>query len=323
MFLCITASPPPPPIYACACANLYHVTASRSHVHVKCARARERERFSKTLIVYLVVRICQFFSVHMMASTSADLSEVLLTQTKQTKRKATSAATTTAAKKRKQTKSESATTTTTAKKRGRGRPPANNGFGSGKKAIANVHKLLSDLGVERPASVSSCLKAALLNGFVTLKRPADDPEGKFGLDQVVVTGDCLCCNEKDLTCRIRDILYQPDYGGCDYEDGGEEAPLKCSDEHCGIGIYVTGLCNGSPAFDSGKFHNHCQSCPLFGVCIGDYREVHCDRCGSHYYAGGMGGSCYNCKGKGKGKKKTGGGGGGRRWCWVHVSDTVF
>ena len=263
-----------------------------------------------------------------MASASTDLPELPLANTKQTKRKATSGAVATAAKKRKQTKSDSAAGDTTpaaatTKKKGRGRPPANNGFGSGKKALTNVHKLLSDLGVERPTSVSSCLKAAILNGSITLKRPADDPDSEFGLDQVVIEGECLCCGEEGLTCRVRDILYQPDYGGCDYEDGGEEAPFKCTDESCGIGIYVTGLCSGSPSFDSGKFHNHCQACPMFGVCIGDYREAHCDRCGSHYFAGGMGGSCYNCKGKGKGKKKTGGGGGGRRWCWVKVSDPVF
>ena len=230
------------------------------------------------------------------------------TKSKPSKRKASgSAVTPTATKKRKDTKSDS-----TSK---RGRRPANNGFGSGKKAVENIHKLLSDLGVEEPKKVSCCLKAGILNGCIVLKRPAEDPEGQYGLDQVLTTGDCLICDEEDLTCRIRNILYQPDYGGGDYEDGGEEAPFKCTGEDCDLGIYITGLCSGSPTFDSGKFHNHCKECPLFGICIGDYREVHCRKCGDHFFAGGMGGSCYNCKGKGKGKK--GGGGKGR---WVKITE---
>ena len=37
------------------------------------------------------------------------------------------------------------------------------------------------------------------------------------------------------------------------------------------------MCEGEPRFDDGKFHNHCTKCPGFGMCIDDYREVHCDR----------------------------------------------
>lgn len=241
-------------------------------------------------------------------SATTDQLDLTSTSTKRTSSRATR-------------KRKAATSTDAIAKRGRGQSAAaNDGFGKGKKGIENVHQLLSDLGVDRPESVSSCLKAGILNGCITLKRPAEDPEGKHGLDQVIVTGDCLSCGEENMPCRIRDILYQPDYGGGDYEDGGMEAPFKCVDEDCGLGMYVTNLCSSAPHFDSGKFHNHCQACPLFGVCIGDYREVHCDRCGGHYFAGGMGGSCYNCKGKGLGKKRGRGGRGRRTWCWVHTSD---
>ena len=135
-------------------------------------------------------------------------------------------------------------------------------LGAGKKSIQKVHQLLSDLGVDRPESLSNCLKTGIINSCITLKRPAEDPEG-------------------NMLCRILDILYQPDYGGRDYEDGGVDAPFKCANEDCGLGIYVTDLCSGEPHFDSSKFHNHCQACPLFDVCID---EVHC---GDHYFSGGM------------------------------------
>jgi hypothetical protein len=35
--------------------------------------------------------------------------------------------------------------------------------------------------------------------------------------QVLKVGGCLVCGE-DLKCTIKDVLYQPDYGGNDYED---------------------------------------------------------------------------------------------------------
>ena len=216
----------------------------------------------------------------------------------------------------------SGTKKTKAAATGTKRRPANNGFGRGKKAIENVHKLLGDLGIVNPESVSSCLKAGILNGSITLKRSEDDPDGEYGLDQVIVTGSCLVCGEEDLKCTLRDVLYQPDYGGLDYEDGGLEAPFKCKDEDCSLGIYVTGMCSGSPGFDTGKFHNHCRECPQFGTCIGDYREAHCYNCGKHYFAGMMGGPCFNCEGKkkGRGKGRSGGGGGGgrRQWVWTFV-----
>ena len=31
-----------------------------------------------------------------------------------------------------------------------------------------------------------------------------------------------------------------------------------------------------------------------GLLAGDYREVHCNKCGDHYFAGSYGGKCYTC-----------------------------
>ena len=36
--------------------------------------------------------------------------------------------------------------------------------------------------------------------------------------QVIARGNCLTECDSDLECTIKDILYQPDYGGMDYED---------------------------------------------------------------------------------------------------------
>ena len=47
-----------------------------------------------------------------------------------------------------------------------------------------VHDLLKSLGVENPTKVSCCLKAGIMNGYVKLLAPENDPEGEFGLDQV-------------------------------------------------------------------------------------------------------------------------------------------
>jgi len=84
---------------------------------------------------------------------------------------------------------------------------------------------------------------------------------------------------------------QSGYGN-DFGDGGPGGAMRC--EECG-GNYITGLCCGSPGFDSGKFHNHCCECSDFGQCIGDYRSQHCHRCGDHFFAGLSGFRC-PCRG---------------------------
>ena len=144
--------------------------------------------------------------------------------------------------------------------------------GKGQKSARKeaVNQLFRDAGVD-PNKVNKCLKAGVLNGHVPLTE-----EGTINLDQVLLKSGCNCCS-KELTCTIRDALYQIEYGGNEYEDGGEHAAVQCNNEEefdgdgCG-GNFITGLCNGNIHFDSGKFHNHCGKCANFGHCIGDYRS---------------------------------------------------
>ncbi|KAH8047582.1 hypothetical protein JL722_13026 [Aureococcus anophagefferens] len=124
---------------------------------------------------------------------------------------------------------------------------------------------------------SLCLKAGILRGHVVL-------DEALGRDQVLNEGGCCSCGN-DLVCTVGDAMDQPDYGGMDYGNGGEEAPVQCED--C-CGNYLTGMCEGQMRFDSGKFHNHCGRCPDFGVCIHDYRNAHCELCGTHWFQGNSG-----------------------------------
>ena len=152
-------------------------------------------------------------------------------------------------------------------------PTPKGGARKGALEMERVNQLFRDVGISDPRKVNKCLKAGVLKGFVPLTE-----EGSLDLDHVLLKSGCMCCS-KELTCTIRDALYQIEYGGNEYEDGGEHAAIKCTNEEefdgdgCG-GNFITGLCNGQPQFDSGKFHNHCGKCPNFGHCIGDYRS-HC------------------------------------------------
>ena len=102
--------------------------------------------------------------------------------------------------------------------------------------------------------VNPCLKRGLLDGHVQLPPPlADEAADRAAcLAVVVCSGGCCACS-RGLEATLADVLDQPPYGGCDYEDGGEYGAVQCED--C-CGNYVTGLCSGRPDFDSGKFHNH-------------------------------------------------------------------
>jgi hypothetical protein len=155
---------------------------------------------------------------------------------------------------------------------------------SGRTNPKGVDSRLEALHVEKINSVSKCLRKGIQLGHIDLS--GDDP-----LSNVVLDGKCCCC-DAPLRATVKELLYQPDYAGLDYEDGGDSAPVQCT--KCQNGNYVTHLCHGKPEFDSGKFHNHCTRCPGFGQCIGDYRESHCENCGKHFFQGLSGFSCPNC-----------------------------
>ena len=149
--------------------------------------------------------------------------------------------------------------------RGRGKPASH-------LACSEVDRLLAAVGV-KVGSASLCVKAAIQRGHIKVTGQEAD------LEQVVLSAEGECGHT--IRASLGALLQQPDYAGLDYEDGLQEATVLCSEEGCGEDgegrTYVTGLCEGRPRFDSGKFHNHCTECPGFGQCIHDYREAHCDR----------------------------------------------
>ena len=153
-----------------------------------------------------------------------------------------------------------------------------------------VHTLLKQCSVPDPGKVCKCLKAGIMNGFVTLLPPSQDPEQKYGLNQVIAKGECQACSAK-VKATIKDILYQGDIG-TDYETGSQNAKIFCPNK-CG-GIYVGGLCLGDAYTECGKFYNHCTVCPRFGTCIYDYRETHCRKCNDHYHSTFGMFNCPNC-----------------------------
>lgn len=152
-------------------------------------------------------------------------------------------------------------------------------------SVQDVNKLMEekDLG-----DSNDCLKRAILCGYIDIKT--------MDKDTVIYRDSCLKCGS-EVACTLGDASHQGNYGGCDYEDGGEGGAVQCEEcesEDCSFGMYITGLCTNNPSYDSGKFHNHCVECPDFGICINDYREAHCSNCDSHYFAGNSGFPCPGC-----------------------------
>ena len=182
--------------------------------------------------------------------------------------------------------------------RGRGKP-------AGNLSCAEVDRRLEALGVSADKA-SRCVKAAIQKGFIKITG-----KDKKELKQVVLSEKWVC--DHVLKATLEDLLEQSDYAGTCNE---ENAPIRCKRKKCleedegnfECRAYVTGICEGKPSFDYGKSHNHCWKCPGFGQCIGDYREVHCDGCGKHYFGGSYEAYYCSCK-KGREEKKEFGNGG--------------
>lgn len=142
----------------------------------------------------------------------------------------------------------------------------------GQLSCVEVFDLLKKLGVEDFSNLSKCLLSGLMSGCIEVPEGAD-------LDTTMFEFKGIHCEHKVIV-TMRKLLYQRDYGGDDYEDNGERATVWCEshgegEDDCELGrYYVTSLCEGRPSLDSGKFHNHCDGCPGFGRCLGDYR-CHC------------------------------------------------
>ncbi|XP_033127922.1 uncharacterized protein LOC117125520 [Anneissia japonica] len=83
-----------------------------------------------------------------------------------------------------------------------------------------VNEWLENQGVTNIKGVSKCLCAGIQNGFIKIN--GDDP-----LNNVVISDECCLCDHK-ITVTIRDLLYQPDYAGHDFEDGSLD---KMADEY--------------------------------------------------------------------------------------------
>jgi len=146
------------------------------------------------------------------------------------------------------------------------------------------------------SSSGGCVKQAMALGKVKL------PQTEEELHETFWTGECEECGD-EVVVTLLDVLNQADYGGNDYPDNTNGAIHCESCEYMGH-KYLTGICYNKPTASSGKFHNHCTQCPVFGECIGDYRTSHCDVCGEHWFQGNSGFPCTGC-GSHDGSKRKG------------------
>ena len=168
---------------------------------------------------------------------------------------------------------------------------------AGNLSCKEVDRRLKALGVDA-TKASLCVKAAIMKGFIKITG-----EDKEELNKVVYSEVHDGCGHT-IEATLGDLLEQPDYAGLDYKDGCMEATVVCKecDEDEKMRTYVTGICEGKPSFDSGKFHKHCRQCPGFGSCnaIGfhDCRNAHCNKCGKHYSWGETGFFC-DCRSEGR------------------------
>jgi len=83
--------------------------------------------------------------------------------------------------------------------------------------VETVNFKLGKLGVDVDL-VSCCVKAAMSKGLINLTGDPSD------LEQLIIEGEYF---RHKYEVYLKDLLYQPDYRGSDYENGASESPVIC------------------------------------------------------------------------------------------------
>ena len=73
--------------------------------------------------------------------------------------------------------------------------------------------------------IDRCITPAAFSFSTKMLLPLSSHPPPLIHTQVLLESDCPVCSETDLECRIRDVLYQKDWGG-DYECGSEGATFQ-------------------------------------------------------------------------------------------------
>jgi len=81
-----------------------------------------------------------------------------------------------------------------------------------------VNFKIGKLGVDIDHN-SCCVKAAMFKGLINLTGNSSD------LEHLIIEGNTG--NRHKYKVYLKHILYQPDYGGTDYENGASESPVIC------------------------------------------------------------------------------------------------
>ena len=68
-------------------------------------------------------------------------------------------------------------------------------------SVKDVNAIMRAHGVKKTSEVSQCLKSAILHNKVKLLKPQDDPENKYGLDQVCTTVKKTTFSKVKVLCQ--------------------------------------------------------------------------------------------------------------------------
>ena len=78
-----------------------------------------------------------------------------------------------------------------------------------------------------------------------------------------------------MTVKLRDVMHQGSIGGSFW--GWYDDDLACPNKECQESFVVSRMCTSRPELNNGQLYNHCEECPGFGKCVGDYRFVVANR----------------------------------------------